>query len=258
MPSFPKVLTKVAVLICFTALLCPTMVRGQARQGSSEQLLFDAANRERTGRGLSPLRWDAQLAAAARQHASLMARQNGLSHQFPGEPEPTARARQAGARFSTLAENVAEGPDAEEIHAGWMQSPPHRRNLLDPQLNAVGIAVVDRDGELFAAQDFSRTVDSLSLEEQEGRVRAQLRARGLAVSSDSAEARRVCQMGPGHEAVRRPLYMMRYSSSDLDKLPEPFEQTMRGGHYRGAEIGACSPAHTGDFAQYEIAILLYE
>jgi uncharacterized protein YkwD len=176
MPSFIKALTRVAVLICFAGLLCPAVVRGQARQGSPEQFLFDSANRERTGRGLSPLRWDAQLASAARQHASLMARQNGLSHKFPGEPEPTARARQAGARFSSLAENVAEGPSAEAIHAEWIQSPPHRRNLLDPQLNAVGIAVVDRDGQLFAAQDFSRTVASLSLDEQESRVRAQLKA----------------------------------------------------------------------------------
>ena len=65
------------------------------------------------------------------------------------------RASQAGARFSSLAENVAEGPSAEAIHREWMNSPPHRANLLDPQLDSVGIAVAERNGILFAVEDFS-------------------------------------------------------------------------------------------------------
>ncbi len=125
---------RLAALICLAGLFLPALLRAQTRE---EQILFDDANRERTQRGLSPLKWDAQLAAAAQQHASLMAQQNTLSHQLPGEPEPTARARAAGARFSALAENVADGPSVGEIHEGWMNSPPHRKNLLDPELNSV-------------------------------------------------------------------------------------------------------------------------
>jgi hypothetical protein len=244
------------LLICLAPLFRPGPLRAQNKD---EQILFDDANRERTQRGLSPLKWDAQLAAAARQHASLMAQENTLSHQLAGEPEPTTRARQAGAKFSALAENVADGPSTAEIHDGWMNSPPHQKNLLDPNLNSVGIAVVAApEGQLFAAQDFSRAVVSLSLDDQEARVRAQLKARGLSLSGDHADARRACQQGPGHETGRRPAYMLRYTSTDLDKLPELMEKTLRSGRYHAAEIGACAPAQSDDFAEYQIAVLLYE
>ena len=228
-------------------------------QNKDEQILFDDANRERTQRGLSPLKWDAQLAAAARQHASLMAQQNTLAHQLPGEAEPPARARQAGAKFSALAENVADAPSIGEIHEGWMNSPPHRKNLLDPNLNSVGIAVLAApEGQLFAVQDFSHAVVSLSLDDQEARVRAQLKARGLALSGDDTDARRACQQGPGHETGRRPAYMLRYTSTDLGKLPDLMEKTLRSGLYHAAEVGACAPAQSGDFAEYQVAVLLYE
>jgi hypothetical protein len=36
-----------------------------------------------------------------------------------------------------------------------MNSPPHRANILDPELDSLGVAVVERNGELFAVQDFA-------------------------------------------------------------------------------------------------------
>jgi uncharacterized protein YkwD len=164
-----------------------------APQSAAERALFDSANRERAAQGLAQLRWDSALANAARDHAQLMAERNTLSHQFPGEPALQDRARVAGARFTEIAENVAEGPSADVIHASWMHSPPHRANLLDPELTAIGIAVVggaSRDGAvrggagmLFAVQDFSQSVASLSLVEQEKQVAAALAARGLQVAN---------------------------------------------------------------------------
>src|SRR3984893_10574757 len=176
------------------------VVHAQAKTSNAEHALFDAANRERAAQGLAQLRWDDALANAARQHALLMAQRNALSHQFPGEPALQDRARATGARFTEIAENVAEGPSAEVIHSSWMHSPPHRANLLDPELTAIGIAVVDtasRDGAgstgtgfgrggagmLFAVEDFSQSVPSLSLVEQERQVAAALAARGLQVAN---------------------------------------------------------------------------
>ena len=131
--------------------------------GGAERVLLDAANRDRAAHGLQALQWDAALAAAARAHAQRMAQHNALSHQFPGEAPMQDRARQAGARFSLVAENVALGPTAAGIHTQWMNSPPHRANLLDHELNSVGIAVVQSGGTLFAVEDFSNAVPSLSL-----------------------------------------------------------------------------------------------
>jgi len=123
---------------------------------SSERKLFTAVNRERELQGLPPLHWDPALAAAARLHAREMAEHRSISHQFYGEPSLAARATKAGSRFTALAENVAQAPSAAEVHRLWMNSSPHRANILDPQMNAIGIAVAERDGEMFAVEDFSR------------------------------------------------------------------------------------------------------
>lgn len=132
--------------------------KAQYKGGTAEQTLLDSANRERAAQGLPALKWDQALARAAHQHALRMAEQNSLSHQFRGEPDLPARAVRAGAQFSSIAENVAEGPTAADIHAQWMKSSPHRANLLDTDLDSVGIAVAERKGQLFAVEDFSRVV----------------------------------------------------------------------------------------------------
>src|SRR5262249_37793510 len=72
---------------------------------ADEKYLLDAVNRERAAANLHPLKWDANLASAARAHARKMVDHNRLSHQFSGEPDLTARCSTAGARFSSVAEN---------------------------------------------------------------------------------------------------------------------------------------------------------
>ena len=128
----------------------------QRKPSAPEQALFDAANRERAARRLAPLKWNPALASAARAHAQKMARENTLSHQFPGEMDLGTRVRLAGVRFRAVAENVAQGPSAASIHTQWINSPPHRANLLDPELDSIGIAVAEGQGQLFAVQDFSQ------------------------------------------------------------------------------------------------------
>jgi uncharacterized protein YkwD len=85
-----------------------------------------------------------------------MAQENTLSHQFPREMDLGTRIRLAGVRFRAVAENVAQGPSAASIHTQWMNSPPHRANLLDPDMDSIGVAVAERKGQLFAVQDFSQ------------------------------------------------------------------------------------------------------
>jgi uncharacterized protein YkwD len=158
---------------------------------NAERALLEDANRERVAQGLAPLHWNANLAAAAHAHALLMAQHNTLSHQFSGEAPLQDRVRSAGARFTEVAENVAEGPSAEMIHVSWMHSPPHRANLLDPELTDIGIAVAvgapgpgsGRNPMLFAVQDFSQAVADLSLNEQEHQVASALAAQGLQVTN---------------------------------------------------------------------------
>ncbi len=147
--------------------------------------IFDRINQERSKAGLGELKWDDQIAAAAEQHASEMVRHGELSHQFPGEPDARHRIIATGVRVDASGENVAFGPDVENLVNGWMQSPGHRANILDPKYNATGIGVAVRGMELWAVQDFARRLPTYSNADVETIVATQLtRARADARLSD--------------------------------------------------------------------------
>jgi hypothetical protein len=241
----------VAILVIF-----PPIVRGQ--ENGPAQALFESANHERALHGLALLKWSAPLATAARQHALRMAAQNTLSHQLPGEPGMADRASQAGARSSSLAENVAEGPSAESIHKQWMNSPPHRANLLDAQLDSVGIAVAEHNGILFAVEDFSLEAGKLSVEQQEGILNAKLRSRGLRLLSYTSDARRSCVLDNGYAGSHIPSFVLHYATADLQTLPDLLEQRIQTGKYHSAVIGACPSDAKIGFSNYRIAVLLFE
>jgi hypothetical protein len=268
------------------------VVHAAPQSVSAERALFDSANRERVAEGLAPLRWDDALASAARNHALVMAQRNTLSHQFPGEAPLQERAKLAGARYAEIAENVAEGPTADQIHSSWMHSPPHRANLLDPGLTAIGIAVVataprggsglggNGSGVLFAVEDFSQSVARASFAEQERQVAAVLTVRGLQAAnfgfsgannggakgngSGGAnaiatidDARRACATDRGWMGAR-PALVVRYESADLSRLPEDLEQKLRTGKYRAAVVGACEAQGSArGFTRYRVAVLLF-
>jgi Cysteine-rich secretory protein family len=239
------------------AILTFSPLSARAQENGSAQTLFESANHERAAHGLAPLKWSATLATAAGEHALRMAAQNTLSHQLSGEPGMVDRATQAGARFSSLAENVAEGPSPESIHQKWMNSPPHRANLLEAQLDSVGIAVAERNGVLFAVEDFSMAVGKLSVEGQEGIVAAKLRSRGLRPLSDASDARRSCELDKGYAGSHAPSFVVHYSTADLQTLPDMLEQKIQTGSYHDAVVGACPSDAKSGFSKYRIAVLLY-
>jgi uncharacterized protein YkwD len=152
---FPIVAT---LLTCAISLPLTGWAQGPAVQRTQiiERDLFDYANHERSAQGLPALRWNSALAEAARKHAAVMAQKQSISHQFPGEASLPGRAGQSGAHFVWLSENVAEGPSAQVIHAQWVKSPNHRANLLDRDMDSIGIAVAERGGQWFAVEDFSK------------------------------------------------------------------------------------------------------
>lgn len=245
---------KIIVVVAIAILGLGRFAAAQTKMDGAASALFNSANRERTSRGIPALKWDAALADAARQHAVKMAEQNTLSHQFPGEPDLPAREMQAGEKMSEAAENVALGPSTEVIHNGWMHSLPHRRNLLDPQLNSVGIAVVQRGDTLFAVQDFSRTLAALSLDEQEKMVGGIVRRAGLKIRSDDSDARNICEDG---HATSQPSLIAQFSATDLSALPAALDRAVHSGKYSAAEVGACAKSAMNNLSQYHIALLLY-
>ena len=246
-------------LICIVLLGVGTCVSmAQAPRNVAEQYLFNAANAERRTRGLAPLRWDDTLYRAAWFHAREMAATESISHQYAGEADLPERAQTAGARFSVVAENVAEAPTAVMIHQGWMESEHHRDNLLDPRLNRVAISVLVRDGQLYAVEDFDRGVPVLSFEAQETAVASLLSAVApVDVHVGLDEARQTCAMQTGYAGQRRPWFVMRYTAGELDELPSELRSRLASGKYRQALIGACPARGVGRFSSYNIAVLLY-
>jgi uncharacterized protein YkwD len=139
----------VGIVLCWSAY-------GETPVLRVERDLFASVNQARRAQGLAPLRWDESLAAAARRHAAAMAEHGSAQHGFEGEPSLSARVKQAGVRFSWLSENVTQGPSPEFIHAQFMKSPPHRANILDRDMDSIGVGVVEQGRQLFAVEDFSQ------------------------------------------------------------------------------------------------------
>lgn len=144
--------------VAMLAVGCAIAVAAQSRSHSTdaELKLLESVNHARKDQGLPSLRWNNELAAAARKHAGVMAQHGVAEHGFPGEPALAARATQAGAKFSWLSENVCEGARVDSIEEQFMNSPKHRANILDSDMDSVGIGVVERDGQLFAVEDFAK------------------------------------------------------------------------------------------------------
>lgn len=250
--------TGLFILTTSCLLVSSLGVYGQSQNDGinvAEQYLQAAADHERAALQLPPLRRDAALVAAARAHALQMAAHGSISHQFAGEPDLAARGAAAGARFSLISENVAESPSALQIHTAWMHSEGHRHNLLDPNVDAVGIAVIARGHQLFAVEDFERSLVAMSLKQQESAVAKTIEAKGISVRNTDAAARRACESESENE--RQAGFVMRYTTEQLEQVPKQLQERMSTGKYESAEVGACSPQENSDFSMYHIAVLLY-
>jgi hypothetical protein len=177
-----------------SAAVCMAQAQSAPARSPAEEKLFDLTNAARSEQGLSPLQWDDSLAQAAKAHAALILQNSQLSHQYSGEADVTARAGQAGAHFQTIAENMAQGSSADSIQKEWMNSPPHRANILDANLNAVAFSVVKRGDTLYAVADFAHILPSLSNDQVEAAIAKLLTARGIQIGESGADARKTCEM----------------------------------------------------------------
>ena len=233
---------------------------GPNLQAESEQV-YALANQARAQAGVGRLQWDPALADAALGHCLRMAAVGPISHRYGGEAELNARAAQAGAYFDLIEENVAKGPSASVIHELWMESPGHRENLLSPEVDHVGVAVVAARGVLYAVADYSHAVQPLSAAQVEAHVAALVRPSGVAVLQDPSAARAACTtdegMPPGAGGMQ-PHFIQRWQDADLSRLPQDLVNQLETRRYRAADVGSCPTQDTGGaFTAYRVAVILY-
>jgi uncharacterized protein YkwD len=88
-----------------------------------------------------PLRLNARLGAAALAHSREMARTGRFEHEGARGDTPAERVQRAGYDARRIGENIAAGPtSAEEVVRGWLDSPGHCANLMDPRFEEMGLA----------------------------------------------------------------------------------------------------------------------
>ena len=125
---------------------------------SLEADLFTLTNQARLDNGVGPLERDEGLAQAARHHAEEMARLGYFSHTSPVGENATVsqRVARSGSFIGTLGENLAlvgEANTAQTTTTGWLESPGHRANLLNPTFTHVGFGTARYpDGRVAVAQ----------------------------------------------------------------------------------------------------------
>ena len=105
-----------------------------------DQEVLNLINQERSNAGLNPLLLQSQLDSAANNHSEEMALRDFFGHSRPGGPSWQDRITDAGYQGSRLAENIFAGlATPADVVQQWMNSRPHRENILDPNLEHIGI-----------------------------------------------------------------------------------------------------------------------
>ncbi|HJZ66539.1 MAG TPA: CAP domain-containing protein [Blastocatellia bacterium] len=126
---------------------------------SLEQQCLDEVNRVRRARRLAPLEFYEELLPVARDYSRRMAEEHFFSHNDRDGRTVRERVGEADIKWRMVGENLAYSngyvnPVAASLH-GWMDSPGHRSNILEPdfRLTAIG-AWIGSDGTVYFTEIF--------------------------------------------------------------------------------------------------------
>jgi uncharacterized protein YkwD len=118
------------------------MQQGSTDPAVAEQEIVALVNRDRARAGLPPVTADARLAAIARAHCHDMIDHDFVGHLSPRTGTAMDRVRRAGLTPDIVFENVGRAYSPEQAESGFVGSPGHRGNLLDPRARRLGVGVV--------------------------------------------------------------------------------------------------------------------
>ncbi|GAA3503773.1 hypothetical protein GCM10019016_108850 [Streptomyces prasinosporus] len=103
---------------------------------------MELVNAERGKVGCSPVKVNTALTGAAQKHSEDMAASGTMSHTGSDGSSPADRITRAGYSWSTYGENVAHGYSTpEQVMAGWMGSPGHKKNILNCSFKEIGVGL---------------------------------------------------------------------------------------------------------------------
>jgi uncharacterized protein YkwD len=154
--------TGLAVAVGLTLLVTQAGPSTVGPDRDAAAMMLSLVNEERAANGLAPLTNAPDVAAVAEDWSAAMAVNGELEHNPSFADEICC--------WSVVTENVAwsephrvwlPGDPVErvtrELHDGLLSSPGHRANLLDAQVDQIGIGVhVDPAGNVWVTQNFRR------------------------------------------------------------------------------------------------------
>ncbi|MHB8172221.1 MAG: CAP domain-containing protein [Thermincolia bacterium] len=108
-----------------------------------ETKVVELVNVERSKAGLKPLVADSLLSKGARAKSQDMADQGYFNHNSPKYGSPFDMMKTFGVKYNAAGENIAAGQTTPEaVVTGWMNSPGHRANILNPKFGKIGVGYV--------------------------------------------------------------------------------------------------------------------
>jgi uncharacterized protein YkwD len=120
------------------------------------QTVLELTNEARAKEKLPPLKLNELLSKAATAHSANMGRKGELSHKLDGKL-PTDRVEAAGYDYAWVGENIAftQVEPPEKIVQRWLDSPPHRAQIMNDKFREMGVGIVRNDkGEIYYTQVF--------------------------------------------------------------------------------------------------------
>lgn len=99
-------------------------------------------NTSRAQEGVAALTLNSQLNQAAQLKAQDMLADNYFAHTAPDGTKPWAFIKEAGYSYSAAGENLAmDFTDANSVHTAFINSPTHKKNIINPKYSEMGIAI---------------------------------------------------------------------------------------------------------------------
>jgi len=139
--GFGLALLSLKALVLAASLILPA--QAVLSSAITAQNIVDLTNQTRHSFGLKALNSNPRLAQAAQARADDMMAKQYFSHTSPSGRTPWDFVSAAGYAYSLLGENLAvHYHQAEDVEAGWLASPTHRANIVNPEFKDIGIGVV--------------------------------------------------------------------------------------------------------------------
>jgi uncharacterized protein YkwD len=120
-----------------------------AADSTAESAMRQRINSARSARHRIKLKMNSRMVGVARQHSSDMAGAGEIFHNDGLSGDLT------GMSWSVAGENVGVGGTIPELHTAFMQSPPHRANVLKRAYDRVGVGVVAADDRIWITVVFA-------------------------------------------------------------------------------------------------------